>query len=83
MNYFFSVLRNFSFEGRARRAEFWWWFLIQLIIVIVLVVVSDAFGLNIPLGGDSPPAYGGYYEVFYLRIPVVVGAGDVDPAHCC
>lgn len=52
MNYFLSVIRNFSFEGRARRAEFWWFVLFSIIIGIALNFVSTMVGLTIPIMTD-------------------------------
>ena len=52
MNYFLSVLRNFSFEGRARRAEFWWFVLFSTIVGIVLGFVSGMVGLTLPIATD-------------------------------
>ncbi len=36
MEYYFNVLKNFSFEGRASRKEFWSFFFINYSILVVL-----------------------------------------------
>jgi len=46
MNWYLTVLKNYTgFEGRARREEYWMFFLINIIISIVLVVIDSKTGL--------------------------------------
>ena len=45
MNYYFKVLRTFSFAGRARRAEFWWFAVFNAIAQIALRFLSIPLGL--------------------------------------
>jgi uncharacterized membrane protein YhaH (DUF805 family) len=53
MNYYFKVLRTFSFNGRARRAEFWWFVLFNLMAQFALRFISMPLGLviNVDAGG--------------------------------
>ena len=41
MNYYLSVLKNYAtFNGRARRSEYWYFFLFNLIFQVVLAVIG-------------------------------------------
>ncbi len=43
MNWYIKVLKNYvTFDGRARRKEYWLFFLINLIISIILSVVDSS-----------------------------------------
>ena len=53
MNYYFKVLRTFSFKGRARRAEYWWFVLFNAIAQLACRMVSIALGLVINTDGDA------------------------------
>jgi len=44
MSWYFKVLKNWSFEGRAKRKEFWMFFLFDLIVVIVLWILDYCIG---------------------------------------
>ena len=46
ISYYTGVLTNFSFTGRARRAEFWWFVLFNIIVSVVLNLVGGATGLT-------------------------------------
>jgi len=48
MNWFLDVLKNkyATFDGRARREEFWMFTLISLIISIVVGIVAKTIGLE-------------------------------------
>jgi uncharacterized membrane protein YhaH (DUF805 family) len=46
------VLENYlSFDGRARRAEFWWYALANLIISFVLSIIDSALGWGVGFTG--------------------------------
>jgi uncharacterized membrane protein YhaH (DUF805 family) len=71
MNYYIKFLTNFSFTGRARRAEFWWVVLINFIVSIVL----DQVGKMAHLTWSSPDAetlYGPYASMMAISIPSLV-----------
>lgn len=42
MNYYFKVLENYAtFNGRARRKEYWFYFLINMLISAVFIAISS------------------------------------------
>ncbi len=48
MNYYLKVLQNYAtFNGRARRSEYWYFFLFNVIIAIVLAVTGVFMGTTI------------------------------------
>jgi len=48
MNYYLKVLQNYaSFNGRARRSEYWYFFLFNLIIAVVLGVIGGMMGTRL------------------------------------
>jgi uncharacterized membrane protein YhaH (DUF805 family) len=67
MNYYLKVLTNFSFAGRARRAEFWWFVLINFIVSIILNVAGTTANLT----WSPDPSMGSLYAV---SIPSLVYA---------
>src|SRR5258707_11649655 len=68
MLWYFRVLRNFSFNGRARRREYWYFLLFHFIALFILVVISDAFGLVVPAHAQTY-----HYEYYtYYRVPVLI-----------
>ncbi|MCD5324487.1 MULTISPECIES: DUF805 domain-containing protein [Pontibacillus] len=47
MDWYLKVLKNYAtFEGRARRMEYWMFFLINTIILIALAVVQEVLDLR-------------------------------------
>jgi uncharacterized membrane protein YhaH (DUF805 family) len=44
MEWFLRVVKNFSFDGRARRKEYWMFTLFAVIIVVVLSLIDVAVG---------------------------------------
>ncbi|MES2284888.1 MAG: DUF805 domain-containing protein [Bacteroidota bacterium] len=41
MNYYFKVLQNYAtFDGRARRSEYWYFVLFNFIVTIVLAILG-------------------------------------------
>ncbi len=51
-NYFVKVLKNYAtFEGRARRSEYWYFVLFSIIISIALIFVDGALGSEIGIVG--------------------------------
>jgi uncharacterized membrane protein YhaH (DUF805 family) len=57
MNYYLKVLTNFSFGGRARRAEFWWFVLLNFIVSIILNVVGTTANLTWSPDPSMGPMY--------------------------
>jgi uncharacterized membrane protein YhaH (DUF805 family) len=48
MNYYLKVLQSYAtFNGRARRSEYWYFFLFNVIIVFVLAFVDELMGINV------------------------------------
>ena len=48
MNYYLKVLQNYAtFNGRARRSEFWYFTLFNIIIIFVLGFVDGLMGINV------------------------------------
>jgi uncharacterized membrane protein YhaH (DUF805 family) len=48
MNYYLKVLQNYAtFNGRARRSEYWYFFLFNVIISVVLTFVGGIMGSTI------------------------------------
>lgn len=48
MNYYFKVLQNYAtFNGRARRSEYWYFFLFNVIISFILSFVGLETGTTI------------------------------------
>jgi uncharacterized membrane protein YhaH (DUF805 family) len=48
MNYYLHVLQNYAtFNGRARRSEYWYFFLFNLIISVVLGFVGGLIGFDL------------------------------------
>ena len=46
-----------TFEGRAKRSEFWWWIVFQLIVVAVPILLGAMLlTLAVPSGGEDPNA---------------------------
>lgn len=46
-----------TFEGRAKRSEFWWWIVFQLIVVAVPMIIGAVFlALSVPSDGGDPNA---------------------------
>ena len=44
-----------TFEGRAKRSEFWWWIVFQLIVVAVPLLIGAMFlALAVPSGNGDP-----------------------------
>lgn len=44
-----------TFEGRAKRSEFWWWIVFQLIVVAVpMLVGATLLALSVPSRGEDP-----------------------------
>ena len=43
-----TCLRKYAtFQGRARRSEFWWWVLLLFVIGIITNLLDNVFGTNI------------------------------------
>jgi uncharacterized membrane protein YhaH (DUF805 family) len=53
IKYYFSVLANFSFKGRARRAEYWWFAVFNAMAVFALNMVGKYFGLTFDAPADQ------------------------------
>lgn len=53
MNWYLNVMKNYiTFDGRARRKEYWMFFLINIIILLVLSIVDGVlFGGTAILSG--------------------------------
>ena len=48
MNYYLKALRNYAtFEGRARRSEYWYFFLFNVVITIVLGFIDEMMGIEV------------------------------------
>lgn len=48
MNYYFKVLRNYAtFNGRARRSEYWYFFLFNVAIAFVLGFIDGMVGIEV------------------------------------
>jgi uncharacterized membrane protein YhaH (DUF805 family) len=46
MKYYLKVLQNYAtFDGRARRSEYWYYHLFSMTIVIILAIVGKKMGL--------------------------------------
>ncbi len=44
-----------TFEGRAKRSEFWWWIVFQLIVVAVPILLgATLLALAVPSRGENP-----------------------------
>lgn len=56
-----------TFEGRARRSEFWWWIVFQAIVVAVPMLIGGLFAaLSVaPEGGSANGALVAVGIVFY------------------
>lgn len=49
MNWYLSVIKNYTgFSGRARRKEYWMFVLINMIICAVLNVIQSVIGMETP-----------------------------------
>lgn len=49
MNWYLSVIKNYTgFSGRARRKEYWMFVLINMIICAVLNVIQSVIGMGTP-----------------------------------
>ncbi len=47
MNYYLNVLKNYAtFEGRARRSEYWYFVLFSTLVSIVLTLLELAIGVT-------------------------------------
>jgi uncharacterized membrane protein YhaH (DUF805 family) len=48
MNYYLNFLQNYAtFDGRARRSEYWYFTLFNIIIIFVLGFVDGLMGINV------------------------------------
>jgi uncharacterized membrane protein YhaH (DUF805 family) len=47
MFWYFRILRNLSFKGRASCSEYCWFLLFQVTIVVSLYSLSDPFGMKV------------------------------------
>jgi uncharacterized membrane protein YhaH (DUF805 family) len=67
MNYYFKVLQNYAtFNGRARRSEYWMFYLFNTIFTIVAALADNILGLAVE-GIGYGPVYGLY--VLAMIIP--------------
>jgi uncharacterized membrane protein YhaH (DUF805 family) len=65
LGYWTGCYRKYAtFEGRARRAEYWWYSLFNLIVYLVLI----AFGFLIGSSDGSNTVLGGLVGVFILAV---------------
>jgi uncharacterized membrane protein YhaH (DUF805 family) len=57
-----------TFEGRAKRSEFWWWIVFQLIVVAVPMLIGALFvALSVsPDGGSANGAMLAIGTIFYV-----------------
>ncbi len=56
MDWYLAVLQKYAtFDGRARRKEYWMFFLFNVIISIVLTIIDRAAGLTKLAGGEISP----------------------------
>lgn len=57
-----------TFEGRAKRSEFWWWIVFQIIVVAVPMTIGAVFlALSVsPDGGDPNAAMVSLGVIFYV-----------------
>jgi uncharacterized membrane protein YhaH (DUF805 family) len=54
IKYYFSVISNFSFRGRARRSEFWWFLVFNLMVGKVLDFAGEIFQLQFAVPDERP-----------------------------
>jgi uncharacterized membrane protein YhaH (DUF805 family) len=72
IDHMFAPLRNYAtFQGRARRADFWWFVLFYIVAVIVLSMIGQAIG--------GPAQF--LVVLFYLAVIVPYIAAGVRRMH--
>ena len=62
MNWYLKVLQNYAtFNGRARRKEYWFFVLFNALIIIAAMIVDNVLGLAF-----SDTVYGPFYALYAL-----------------
>jgi uncharacterized membrane protein YhaH (DUF805 family) len=72
MNYYLSVLKNYStFRGRARRAEYWYFTLFNFIFICLAILLDNYLGTTFKLSYGLSMPYGYIYllYVIFMLIP--------------
>ena len=67
MNYYLDVIKKYAtFEGRARRKEYWMFVLFNFIIACILGVIDQAAGWSFEAAGSEIGILGTIYALFVL-----------------
>lgn len=74
MDYYFKVLTNFSFRGRARRSEYWWFAVVNAMAGFALRMLGVYFGLMLNVTDDGAIAINHDATPDSVSIPALVYA---------
>lgn len=71
-----------TFEGRAKRSEFWWWIVFQIIVVAVPMTIGAVFlALSVPPDGGDPNAAMVSLGVIFYAIGGIVSLALLVPTY--
>src|SRR5438128_1396316 len=81
MHYFLKVLKDYAtFNGRARRSEYWYFFLFNIIFAITAMIFDKLTGTTIKARGIQLP-YGYIYLIYILAVFIPALAVSVRRLH--
>lgn len=67
MQYYINVIKNYAtFNGRARRKEYWMFVLFNMIFSIIASLIDRVAGLNIMIAGVPMGIISSIYSLFIL-----------------
>jgi uncharacterized membrane protein YhaH (DUF805 family) len=72
-----------TFEGRAKRSEFWWWMLFQTLVTGVVAIIGVAFGIAAGTGNSSGQVNGPLVVIggiFYV-LAILLGIALLVPTY--
>ncbi|CAB4664714.1 unannotated protein [freshwater metagenome] len=72
-----------TFEGRAKRSEFWWWMLFQTLVTGVIALIGGVFVIAASVGNPGGQANGPLLVIgmiFYV-VAIVVALGLLVPTY--
>ena len=72
-----------TFEGRAKRSEFWWWMLFQTLVTGVVAIIGGGFLIAASAGSPGGQANGPLLVIgiiFYV-VAIVVALGLLVPTY--
>lgn len=72
-----------TFEGRARRSEFWWWMLFQTLVTVIVALIGLGFVLASSAGNPDGQANGPLLVVgmIFYALALLIGLALLVPTY--